>query len=72
LIHGAVLVSAFLILWFLALFCIFPIGLSGNVDEDSGAPARPYIFRKFLIAGAIASVLWIVFYALILFKVVDL
>jgi predicted secreted protein len=71
-IHGAVLVSAYLILWFLALFCILPIGLSGNVDSESGAPARPTIVRKMLIATAIASVLWLGFYASILFGVFDL
>ena len=71
-IHGAVLVSAFLIFWFLALFCILPIGLSGNVDSESGAPLRPTILRKMLIATAIAAVLWIAFYLSILFHVFDL
>ena len=63
-VHGAVLLSAFAILWFLALFCLFPIGL-GEVDAETGAPVSPMLGRKALIALGIASVLWIAFYALI-------
>ena len=70
-VHGAVLVSAFFILWFLALFCLFPIGL-GEVDPETGAPLKPHLGLKILIATAIAAVLWAVFYALILFYVLDL
>ena len=70
-IHGAVLVSAFLILWFLALFCLLPIGL-GHADPQTGAPAKPHLLRKAIIATAIATVLWLIFYALILLRVVEL
>ncbi len=70
-VHGAVLISAFLILWFLVLFCLFPIGL-GEVDPQSGAPLKPYLLRKAVIATAIATVLWLIFYALILLHVVEL
>ena len=70
-IHGAVLVSAFVIFWFLALFCVLPIGL-GDADPQTGAPARPRLLLKVGIASAIATVLWLVFYALILLRVVGL
>jgi predicted secreted protein len=70
-IHGAVLVSAFLILWFLALFCLLPIGL-GHADPQTGAPVKPYLLRKAGIATVIAAVLWLIFYALILLRVVEL
>ena len=70
-IHGAVLISAFLILWFLALFCLLPIGL-GAVDPETGAPVRPRLLLKVGIATAAATVLWIVFYVLILLHIVDL
>jgi len=69
--HVAVLLSAFACFFFLALFCLFPVGL-GPVDPDTGAPLSPMLGRKALIALAIAVVLWIAFYALILFKVLDL
>jgi predicted secreted protein len=70
-IHGAVLVSAFLILWFLALFCLLPINI-GAVDPQTGAPAKPYLLLKAGIATAAAIVLWGIFYALILLRVVDI
>jgi predicted secreted protein len=70
-IHGAVLVSAFLVLWFLALFCLLPIGL-GPVDPQTGAPHSPRLLMKVGIATAAAMVLWVILYALILFHVVNL
>jgi predicted secreted protein len=70
-VHGAVLVSAFAIAWFLAFFCLLPVGL-GEVDRETGAPKRAYLGRKALIASGIAVVLFAVFYALIALKVFDL
>ncbi len=70
-IHGAVLVSAFAILWFLAFFCLLPVGL-GEVDPETGAPLRPMLGRKLLIATGIAVVLWLAFYAAIALKIVQL
>ena len=70
-VHWAVLVSAFTISWFLALFCLFPIGL-GEVDAETGAPKSPHLLRKMAWATGIAVVLWIGFYALIATGVVDL
>jgi predicted secreted protein len=70
-IHGAVLFSAFFILWFLALFCLLPIGI-GPADPQTGAPLKPYLLRKAGYATAIAAVLWVIFYALILLRVVEL
>jgi predicted secreted protein len=70
-VHWAVLVSAYTILWFLTLFCLFPIGL-GEVDPQTGAPRNPRILMKMAWATGIAAVLWVGFYALIFFHVVDL
>ena len=71
-VHGAVLVSAFLIVWFLAIFCLLPMGLGAEVDPESGAPLYPLLGRKVLLATAIASFVWLGFYALIALRVVDL
>jgi predicted secreted protein len=68
-VHGAVLVSAFAIAWFLAFFCLLPVGL-GEVSHE--APAHAHLGRKALIATAIAAVLFLGFYALIALGVVDL
>jgi predicted secreted protein len=70
-VHWAVLVSAFGIFWFLAFFCLLSVGL-GDVDPETGAPLSPKLPLKAGIATAVAAVLWIVFYALILFGVLDL
>jgi predicted secreted protein len=70
-IHGAVLLSAFAGFFFLTLFCLFPVGL-GAVDPESGAPLSPRIGTKALIAFGIATVLWLIFYALIATGVLQL
>jgi predicted secreted protein len=70
-VHWAVLVSAFAVCWFLALFCLLPIGL-GDVDPETGAPRSPQLLRKAGWATAIAVVLFAGFYALIATHVLDL
>lgn len=72
LVHGVVLFGTFAILWFLALFCLLPIGMGVEADTRSGAPLSPRLGRKALIALGIAIVLWIVFYALIHTHVLNL
>jgi len=71
-IHDVVLFGTFAILWFLSLFCLLPVGLGSERDPDSGAPLSPMLGRKALIATGIAAVLWVVFYILIAFKILDL
>ena len=71
-IHNVVLFATFAILWFLALFFLLPVGLGAERDPESGAPLSPMLGRKALLATGIAMVLWVVFYALIAFKVFDL
>jgi len=70
-VHASVLLSAFVVFWFLALFCLLPVGL-GAVDPETGAPLSPMLPRKAAIATAIAAVLWVVFYALIGFGFLEL
>ncbi len=70
-VHWAVLISAFACCWFLALFCLLPVGL-GEVDAQTGAPKSPMLLRKVGYATAIAAVLFAVFYALIAFGILDL
>jgi predicted secreted protein len=70
-VHASVLVGAYVIFWFLALFCLLPVGL-GAVDPETGAPLSPKLFLKAGIATAIAAVLWVGFYVLIEFRVFDL
>jgi predicted secreted protein len=71
-IHGAVLVGAFAIFWFLALFCLLPTALGAEVDPESGAPANPKLGLKLALASAIAALTWGIFYALIVLRVINL
>jgi predicted secreted protein len=70
-VHWAVLISAFAGFFFLSLFCLFPVGL-GDVDPESGAPLSPRIGTKALIALGIATVLFVIFYAVIQTGIVQL
>jgi predicted secreted protein len=70
-VHGSVLLGAYVIFWFLALFCLLPVGL-GEVDPETGAPVSPKLLLKAGIAAAIAAALWAAFYVLILAGVLDL
>jgi predicted secreted protein len=70
-VHWSVIVGSYVIFWFLALFCLLPVGL-GEVDPESGAPLSPMLLRKAGIATVIAAVLWVVFFALIVFRILDL
>ena len=70
-VHASVLLSAYVVFWFLSMFCLLPVGL-GAVDPETGAPLSPMLARKAAIATAIAAVLWVVFYALIGFGFLEL
>jgi predicted secreted protein len=61
-----VLLGAFFITWFLALFCLLPIGLR----EDAEPTVK--LTTKFLLATVIAVVGWGIFYAMIRTGVVDI
>jgi predicted secreted protein len=78
--HWIVLAGAYVILWFLMLQILLPIGIrapheSGEAAHalaDSGAPPNPHILFKAALATLAAAVLWLVFYALILAHVINL
>ncbi|MBV9992512.1 MAG: DUF1467 family protein [Alphaproteobacteria bacterium] len=70
-VHFTVLLSAFAIFWFLAFFCLLPIGL-GEVDPETGAPVSPRLLLKAGVASGVAVALFALFYVLILLGWVDL
>ncbi len=57
-VHNVAVFGTFPILWFLAFFCLLPVGLGSEHDPDTGAPLNPKLVRKALIATVIAAVLW--------------
>ena len=75
------LFSAFvvwLIIWWLVLFIILPIGIRGQAEEgdivegsEPGAPHTLDIKRKFIQTTLIASVLWVLVCVLILTGVIN-
>jgi|WetSurMetagenome_2_1015567.scaffolds.fasta_scaffold682796_2 predicted secreted protein len=56
----AVFLSAYAIFWFLAFFCLLPVGIGGK-DKETGVPLKPRLGLKALIATAAAALLWGVF-----------
>jgi predicted secreted protein len=61
----------YLLLWWLALFVVLPIGARPVEDADPeaggwrGAPSRPLLLRRIVGTTVLASLLWLVAYALI-------
>jgi predicted secreted protein len=58
-------VVAFLLIWWVVLFTMLPIGVRGQWEEggakagtDPGAPVAPRLWRKALWTTLIAAVLW--------------
>ena len=64
-LHYVVIFSAYVVIWFITLFCLLPIGMSGPMDPETGAPLNPMLKKKMIWASGIAAVVWAVFYALI-------
>jgi predicted secreted protein len=78
--HWVVLGGAFAIFWFLALQIVLPMGNqtaheTGEMlvaGAEPGAPAKPRLGLKLAVATGAAVILWLIFYGLVLLKVIDL
>ena len=64
--------ASYLILWWLALFLVLPIGVRGQAEEgtveagtEPGAPVTSNIAKKALWATVLAAVLFVVLYHII-------
>ena len=77
--HWVVLGGAYIILCFLVLQILLPIGIRApheagedtHVFTDHGAPSNPRIVFKAMLACAIAAALWLIFYGLVLAGYID-
>jgi predicted secreted protein len=62
-------IMVYVILWWLALFAVLPIGHRDQIDPEPGtpesAPEKPRIWLKFSAATLIAAVLWGVFFLVV-------
>jgi len=66
-VSGVVL---YIVIWWLALFVVLPIGTRPVADADQssgwrGAPAQPHLLRKALGTTALAAIIWGLCYLLI-------
>ena len=71
-LHYVVLFSAYVVIWFIALFCLLPVGLGSELDPETGAPLQPMLKKKMLWATVVAALVWAVFYAVIGFGWLEL
>lgn len=70
--HWVVLAGAYVILWFLVLQILLPMGVraphesgdSAATIGDPAAPVNPRLARKAVVATFVAAVLWAIFYGL--------
>lgn len=69
-------IATFLIIWWLSLFLVLPIGIksqieTGNVVSGSerGAPAKPQILKKMIFATIIALAIWFILFVFIALSV---
>jgi len=63
-------IVVFTCIWWTVIFCVLPLGLSGqeqSTDNISapGAPSDPQLKKKLILTTAISIVLWLLAYALI-------
>jgi predicted secreted protein len=85
LIYWVAVGGAYVILWWMAFFMLLPIGMYneddppgqftlGEVPKSKSAQTEPRMKMrtKLLLATGISAGLWVIFYALVLFKVIDL
>ena len=59
------LITSYVIWWWIALFCVLPIGVKGQHEDglpeaghDTGAPVVPLLGKKILWASLLAVVFW--------------
>jgi predicted secreted protein len=61
-------VVAYVIIWWMVLFAVLPLGVrpleKGDIGHAAGAPANPRLWFKAGLATLVAAVLWLGFYFL--------
>ena len=61
--------ASFVIIWWIVLFAVLPLGVrpleKGDIGHAAGAPANPRLWFKAGITTLIAAVIWVGFYFLL-------
>jgi predicted secreted protein len=70
-------VVVFILVWWCTLFCILPIGLATEHEEEGplkgpGAPKHVNMKQKLILTTAVSAVIWLLFYLCISFDVINL
>ncbi len=67
------LLVMYLIIWWVVLFAVLPIGVKGQAESEDivkgsepGAPVDSQIKKKFIITSVIATVIWVISCGLII------
>jgi predicted secreted protein len=62
-------IAVYILIWWISLFTVLPIGAKRSADPLPGtvesAPDNPRLLFKFAVTTAIATVLWLILYALV-------
>jgi len=60
----------YIMIWWVALFAVLPIGTTPSVQPDQtsgwrGAPVAPRLVKKLVMTSCVAAVVWLLAYAII-------
>ena len=71
--------AIYLIIWWLVLFTVLPIGISTQGEQGDvvpgtpeSAPVTPNLRRKFIITTLVSGVVFGIFYGLVAFDMIDI
>lgn len=62
-------IAAYVVIWWLTIFAVLPWGVKpaekGDLGHAAGAPANPRLRFKVVVTTIIATVLWLIAYAIV-------
>jgi predicted secreted protein len=71
-----VAVAMYIVIWWIAIFAVLPLGVKpaekGDLGARAGAPANPRLWFKVGVTSIVAAVLWLIMFAVIHFGLIDL
>jgi predicted secreted protein len=71
-----VAVAMYVVIWWLTIFAVLPLGVKpaekGDIGAGAGAPANPRLWYKVGITSIVAAVLWVIMFGVIHFGLIDL
>ena len=73
-------IAIYLTIWWTVLFSVLPIGVTSHAEAgidkgdggDPGAPVDPKLKKKFMTTTIISTVLWVILFLVLHFKIIQL